>query len=84
MDYAVSIKLTEKQYHLIKEMAKDQYRTIGNTLAMFVVEGFKWYVQDHEVYIKRMECDRISTGGDYQFYTDEESIETLDQMPLTQ
>ena len=42
MDLAIQIKLTEKQYHLLKEMARKEYRTIGNTATMLLAEGFNW------------------------------------------
>ena len=84
MEYAISIKLTEKQYHLIKEMAKGEYRTMGNTLAMLAASGFHWYIQDHEVCVKRVEQDRDSEQGEYQWYRDPEMIEIMETMPLNQ
>lgn len=84
MDLAIQIKLTEKQYHLLKEMARSQYRTIGNTATMLMAEGFNWYLEDHEVYVNRMERDKDSEKGDYQYYTDPEMKEIFNSMPLNQ
>jgi hypothetical protein len=30
MDHAIAIKLTENQYNVLKEMARREYRTMGN------------------------------------------------------
>lgn len=84
MDYAISIKLTKKQYHLIKEMAHSEYRTIGNTVAMLAATGFKWYIEERDIYVKRMECDRDPEKGEYQYYTDQELKDTIDTMPFNQ
>lgn len=84
MEYAISIKLTEKQYHLIKEMAHSEYRTIGNTVAMLAATGFKWYIEERDIYVKRMEHDRDPGKGEYQYYTDQEMKDTIDTMPFNQ
>ena len=84
MDLAIQIKLTQKQYHLLKEMARSQYRTIGNTATMLMAEGFNWYLEDHEVYVNRMELDKDPEKGDYQYYTDPEMKEIFNSMPLNQ
>lgn len=84
MDLAIQIKLTEKQYHLLKEMARSQYRTIGNTATMLMAEGFNWYLEDHEVYVNRMERDKDSEKGHHQYYTDPEMKEIFNSMPLNQ
>ena len=84
MDYAISIKLTEKQYHLMKEMAHSEYRTMGNTVAMLVTTGFKYYIEEHDIFVKQMECDRDPEKGEYQYYNDQELKDTIDTMPFIQ
>jgi len=84
MDYAISIKLTKKQYHLIKEMAQYEYRTIGNTIAMLAAVGFKLYIEERDIYVKRMECDRDPENGEYQYYRNQELKDTIATMPLNQ
>jgi len=84
MEYAISIKLTEKQYHMIREMAHSEYQTIGNTMAMLAATGFKMYIEERDVYVKRMQSDRDPEKGEYQYYTDQELKDSLDTMPFNQ
>jgi hypothetical protein len=85
MEYAISIKLTEKQYHILRGMAKDEYRTIGNTATMLMAEGFAWYIQDHDLCIyKRPEDRDLGCDREFQRYTDKELNEIFSEIPLIQ
>lgn len=84
MEYAISIKLTEKQFHVIKEMARGEYRTIGNTLAMLAATGFSFYIQDNGVYIKKRDEDRSPDKDDFQYYKDDELVQVFDSIPFIQ
>lgn len=84
MEYAISIKLTEKQYHVLKNMAKDEYRTIGNTAAMLMATGFGWYIEDRDIYIDKTPEDRLPEAGEYQRYTDKELKGIFDSIPFNQ
>ena len=77
MDYAISIKLTERQYHMLKNMAKSEYRTIGNMVGALIGEGINFYLTDRAVYVKKMEEDCTSENPRYEHYTDQEVIDEL-------
>ena len=85
MEYAISIKLTEKQYHILRDMAKEEYRTIGNTATMLMAEGFAWYLEDHDICIyKRPEDQDPECVREFQRYTDKELKEIFSEIPLIQ
>ena len=84
MDYAISIKLTENQYNVLKEMARREYRTMGNLFAMLAVHGLGFYLTDHDIRVKKTEEDKDPNGNDYQYYTDQELEAVFELAPLRQ
>jgi hypothetical protein len=84
MDYAIAIKLTENQYNVLKEMARHEYRTMGNLFSMLAVHGLAFYLSDHEITVKKSEADRDPNGNDYQYYTDQELEKIFETAPLRQ
>ena len=84
MDHAIAIKLTENQYNVLKEMARREYRTMGNLLTMLAVHGLGFYLTDHDINVKKTEQDRTPNGNDYQYYTDQELEKIFETAPLRQ
>ena len=85
MDYAISIKLTEQQYYLIKEMARQQYRTIGNCFSMLAAEGLRYYFVDNEaVCIQRKPEHCTTENPHYENYTEQELIDEFSKIPTIQ
>jgi hypothetical protein len=85
MDYAISIRLSEHQYYLLKEMARQQYRTLGNAYAMLAAEGLRFYFVDNEsVYIKK-KLDHCETSNPQrENYTEQELIDAFAKIPTQQ
>jgi hypothetical protein len=84
MDHAIAIKLTENQYNVLKEMARREYRTMGNLFMMLAVHGLGFYLTDHDINVKKTEQDRTPNGNDYQYYTDQELEKIFETAPLRQ
>lgn len=84
MDYAISIKLTENQYNVLKEMSRREYRTMGNLFSMLAVYGLCFYLTDHDIRVKKTEEDKDPNGNDYQYYTDQELEAVFELAPLRQ
>jgi hypothetical protein len=84
MDYAISIRLTEKQYHVLKNMAHAEYRTMGNMVGALIAEGTHFYLADHCVAVRKIEKDCVTDHPKCEYYKDEEVIETLTGIPLIQ
>ena len=89
MDYAISIKLSERQYYFLKELAKSEYRTIRNCFSMLAAEGMHYYLADHSVYIDKLPEDCITEQeslhkDSIRQYTDSEVIDTFAGIPLIQ
>lgn len=84
MEYAISIKLTEKQYHVFKEIGRTEYRTIGNAITMLIAIGLDFYLVDNHVTVRKAEQDREPGVGEYQHYSDEELNEIISTLPLNQ
>lgn len=84
MEYAISIKLTEKQYHVFKEIGRTEYRTIGNAITMLIAFGLDIYLVDHRVAVRKAEQDREPDEGEYQYYSDKELNEIISTLPLNQ
>lgn len=84
MDYAISIKLTENQYNVLREMARHEYRTMGNLLSMLAVYGLGFYLNDRDINIRKTEEDRDPDGNEYQYYTDLELEKVFENAPVLQ
>jgi hypothetical protein len=84
MDYAIAIKLTANQYNVLKEMARHEYRTMGNLFSMLAVHGLGFYLTDHDINVKKTEQDRTPNGNDYQYYTDQELEKIFETAPVRQ
>ena len=84
MDYAISIKLTENQYNVLKELARHEYRTMGNLFSMLAVHGLGFYLTDHDINVKKTEQDRDPDKHVYQYYTDAELEKVFETAPLRQ
>ena len=84
MDHAIAIKLTQNQYNVLKEMARREYRTMGNLLTMLAVHCLAFYLTDHDITVKKSEADRDPNGHDYQYYTDQQLEAIFETAPLRQ
>lgn len=84
MDHAISIQLTENQYNVLKEMARHEYRTMGNLFSMLAVHGLSFYLTDHTIAVKKTEQDRSPNENAYQYYTDHELEKVFETAPLRQ
>ena len=84
MDHAIAIKLTQNQYNVLKEMARREYRTMGNLFMMLAVHGLAFYLTDHDITVKKSEADRDPNGHDYQYYTDQQLEAVFETAPLRQ
>jgi hypothetical protein len=85
MDYAISIKLTEHQYYLLKEMARQQYRTLGNCFTMLAAEGLHYYFVDNEsVCIKKQPEHCETNQPQYENYSEQQLIEEFAKIPMQQ
>ena len=86
MEYAISIKISEHQYYLLKEMAHQQYRTLGNCFTMLAAEGLRYYFVDNEtVYIKKKpeHCEGTA-DPQYENYTEQQLIDEFAKIPMQQ
>lgn len=84
MDYAISIRLTEKQYQVLKNMAQAEYRTMGNMVGTLIAEGIHFFLTDRSVAVRKMEKECVTDHPRCEYYTDKEVIETLTGIPLIQ
>jgi hypothetical protein len=84
MDYAISIRLTEKQYHVLKNMAHSEYRTMGNMVGALIAEGIHFFLTDRSVSVRKIEEDCVTDHPRCEYYRDEEVIETLTGIALIQ
>jgi len=85
MDYAISIRLSEHQYYLLKEMARQQYRTLGNAYTMLAAEGLRYYFVDNEsVCIKKKPEHCETANPDYEVYSDQQLIDEFAKIPTQQ
>jgi len=84
MDYAISIKITAKQYYILKGMAKCEYRTIGNMLGALIAEGISFYLTERPIYVKKMEEDWTNEKSKYENYSDFEIIDELEKIAVVQ
>ena len=84
MDYAISIRLTEKQYHVLKNMAESEYRTMGNMIGALIGEGIHFFLTDRCVAVRKMEEECVTDHPRCEYYKDEEVIETLTKIALIQ
>jgi len=84
MDYAISIKLSERQYHFLKELAQSEYRTIGNCFAMLAAEGMHYYLADHSVYVDKLPEDCSTDEDSNHHYAESEVVKVFAGIPLIQ
>ena len=84
MELAINIKLTEHQYYLLKEMARQEYRTLGNTFAMLAAEGLNYFFVDNSVYIKKRPEHCETDHPNHEHYGEGEIIEEFAKIPLQQ
>lgn len=85
MDYAISIKLTEQEYYFLKEIARQQYRSLGNCYSMLAAEGLRYYFVDNEsACVKRKPEHCTTEHPEYEHYTEQELIEEFAKIPLHQ
>ena len=84
MEYAISIKLTEKQFHILKGMAQSEYRTVGNMVGALIAEGINFYLTERNVCVKKMEEDCTTDNPSYEHYNDNEIIDELVKIAVLQ
>ena len=84
MDYAISIKVTEKQYHVLKMMANAEYRTLGNMVGALIAEGIHFYLTDRSVCVRKREEDCTTDHPTCEYYRDDEVIDTLTKIAILQ
>lgn len=84
MEYAISIKLTEKQFHILKGMAQSEYRTVGNMVGALIAEGINFFLTERHVSVKKMEEDCKTENPNYEYYGDGEIIEELVKIAVLQ
>ena len=84
MDYAISIKVTEKQYHVLKMMANVEYRTLGNMVGALIAEGIQFYLTDRSVCVRKREEDCTTDHPTCEYYQDGEVIDTLTGIAILQ
>jgi arginine repressor len=68
MDNTLTIKFNDSQYHFLSELAKDQYRTPEELVALLIAEGFNFYRETVDFCIKKLETDRDPEGKEFQWY----------------
>jgi len=81
MEHAISIKLTHEQYHILKALSKEQYRTLGNTFSMLAAYGLGYWLECNETFVKK---EGSSEEGGYSYYRDSELKASFDTIPLNQ
>jgi len=85
MDYAISIRLTQHQYQILKEMSKQQHRTIGNCYTMLAAYGIGFYFTDNEApCIKKRPEDCVTANPAYENYNPSELEDEFAKIPLQQ
>ena len=68
MENTITIKLNEAQTYFIAKLAKDQYRTPEELVAVLIAEGFIMYRETVDFCVTKRDCDRDPNGHDYQAY----------------
>ena len=78
MTKQICINVTDEMHDILSRMAEDQYRKLENLIAVLILEGYKFYVFDHEIHIKKKpeECDP-GVKSEYQCFTNEEIQEII-------
>lgn len=84
MEYAISIKLTEKQFHMLKGMAQSEYRTVGNMVGALIAEGINFYLTERSVAVKKMKEDCKTENPNCEYYGDGEIIDELVKIAILQ
>ena len=82
--HAVSIKLTDDQFEVLKNFAHADYRTTQNTLAMLISVGLNWHLEDSGLYVKKINKHRDPDGSEYQYYSDRELKDIFESLPFIQ
>jgi hypothetical protein len=67
----VSIRLTDKQYHYLAAVAKDQMRSVEHLTWLALSEGISYMFNEETYYVEKLQCD----------FTDEE-VNSMEQYPL--
>ena len=67
----VSFRLTDKQYHYLSAVAKDQRRSIEHLVWLALGEGIDYMFNEESYYVQKLQCD----------FTDED-VESMKQHPL--
>jgi len=82
--HAVSIKLTDEQFEVLKNLSRADYRTTQNTLAMLINVGLHWHLEESELYVKKINQHRDPDGSEYQYYSDCELKDIFESLPYIQ
>lgn len=69
----VNITLTTQQLHVIRELAKNDYRSMDQMIQVLLHLGFETFRMDNSLYIDRMPDDNST----YSAYTDSELTEMM-------
>lgn len=64
----VSITLTAQQMHVIREISKEDYRSMDQMIQILLYLGFESFQLDHSLYVERMPDDPSTVHS----YTPEE------------
>ena len=68
----VSFRLTDKQYHYLSAVAKDQRRSIEHLVWLALGEGIDYMFNEETYYVQKLQCD----------FTEADK-ESLEKYPLT-
>ena len=76
----VSITLTAQQMHVIREISKEDYRSMDQMIQILLYLGFESFQLDHSLYIQRMPDDPSTVYS----YTPEELLDMMSPLIPTE
>jgi hypothetical protein len=81
-NHVISFTVTAKQFHILKELARKEYRSLNNLTTTLLAIGYQIYSEDHSIYVQKRPKDRDPDKSDWQLYEDEEVMTEIQRIPF--
>ena len=81
-NHVISFTVTAEQFHILKELARKEYRSLDNLPTTLLAIGYQWYSEDHPIYVQKRPKDRDPDKSDWQLYEDEEVMAEIQRIPF--
>lgn len=89
MAQEITIAFTDEQFDFIEGLAISQIRTIPQMLSILIAEGFLWYDEEHQIYVRKKEKyfteeekTKLDSHGYPVYYKPSESRNIFDSIKL--